>query len=280
MSSKERVLLPNGLYAYEDTRRTARILHHQVGAYFDQGLIVKPGMTVLDVGANMGVFALEVLHRTAGNLRLFCFEPAPITFDCLRRAVTEQFPEAQVELLNVGVASSVGEATFFYRPRASAMSSFSEGYVFSQDDVDNLAEKVAALELPEEYWREAVPSYLRWMPRPVRRALARYHTLQTVRKVIPSTCSVTTIDHVVQQHGVDRIDLLKIDVEGSEWDVLQGIGASTWPKIHSMAIEVHDLDHRLEKTKALLREQGFATIHVDQEDVFRGTSIYGIWACR
>ena len=37
---------------------------------------------------------------------------------------------------------------------------------------------------------------------------------------------------------VQQIDLLKVDVEGAELDVLQGIGASQWAAIKQVVAEV------------------------------------------
>ena len=79
---------------------------------------------------------------------------------------------------------------------------------------------------------------------------------------------------------MDRIDVLKIDVEGSEWDVLQGIGSGDWPKIQSVAIEIHDVEGRLQKIKQLLEQQAYSNIRVYQEDVFRDSTVFGLWGTR
>jgi FkbM family methyltransferase len=47
---------------------------------------------------------------------------------------------------------------------------------------------------------------------------------------------VQTLDRVVQALGINRIDLLKIDVEGFELDVLQG-ACETFPLIHRLVLE-------------------------------------------
>ena len=43
---------------------------------------------------------------------------------------------------------------------------------------------------------------------------------------------MTTVSALMAQHDLDRIDLLKIDVEGAELDVLRGIRPEDWPRIH------------------------------------------------
>ena len=44
---------------------------------------VAPGDTVLDVGANVGAFALHVAKACDGNLRILALEPSPDTFAAL-----------------------------------------------------------------------------------------------------------------------------------------------------------------------------------------------------
>ena len=49
-------------------------------------------------------------------------------------------------------------------------------------------------------------------------------------------CQFRTLSEVMREHNVERIDLLKIDVEKSELDVLNGIGPSEWKKIDQLVI--------------------------------------------
>jgi len=279
MSRPKVVMLPNGCYAYEDTPNAAAILYRQILEYYDQGLEVAEGMTVFDVGANIGLFALEALYRTQGRIRIFCFEPAPKAFQCLHRSLAEQYPNSEVVALNVGLSSSACEATFFYRRQASAMSSFDPGCVLTDKDIDRLASTAASADLPREY-EQHVPRWFFWLPTSLRRFVIQRKLRRVIADVEPVVCKMTTVDDVIRLYDVSRIDVLKIDVEGAEWEVLQGIGAGNWPKIQALAVEVHDIDGRLVQVETLLREQGFAHIRTQQEAVFRDTTVFSIWATR
>ena len=57
--------------------------------------------------------------------------------------------------------------------------------------------------------------------------------------------------------GEQRVDLLKIDVEGDELQALQGIEARHWDRIAQVALEVHDVDGRLGAVEALLEARGY-----------------------
>ncbi|MCE9649647.1 MAG: FkbM family methyltransferase [Parvibaculum sp.] len=52
--------------------------------------------------------------------------------------------------------------------------------------------------------------------------------------VLSDSVDVTTIGEVIEQHGIDRIDFLKIDVEGFDFSVLKGV---PWNSIRPSAIE-------------------------------------------
>eukprot|EP01052_Picozoa_sp_SAG31_P078273 SAG31_NODE_37760_length_301_cov_1.529703_1_plen_47_part_01 len=43
------------------------------------GVRIRPGMVVIDAGANVGLFALELLERLQGDAEILCFEPVPAT---------------------------------------------------------------------------------------------------------------------------------------------------------------------------------------------------------
>lgn len=71
------------------------------------------------------------------------------------------------------------------------------------------------------------------------------------------TCPVLTLSQVVDRERLDRIDLLKIDVEKAESEVLAGIDSATWDIIDQIVVEVHDLHGRLGQVLGLLAERGF-----------------------
>jgi hypothetical protein len=58
---------------------------------------------------------------------------------------------------------------------------------------------------------------------------------------------------------------VKIDVEGSEWNVLEGIAEEDWPKIRQFVVEAHDVDGRVEKMRSVFENRGYRTV-VSQED--------------
>ena len=63
---------------------------------------------------------------------------------------------------------------------------------------------------------------------------------------------------------VERIDLLKIDVEGAELDVLAGVEDEHWPLIRQISMEVEPMNKRhLPALCERLRSLGFLQIALE-----------------
>jgi FkbM family methyltransferase len=274
MALRGRVTLPNGLPVYGATRADARSQHLMRG-YFRPGVEVRPGMTVLDVGANIGLFSLEVLQRCDGDVDLLAFEPAPQPFASLERNVHELFPGARVCLYRCALADRPGDATLYYRPRVSGTSSLA-----NEDGGDPEAFIDAMLAEPPPEYRDVFPPWFRRLPRRMARELLRLATRWAGARVVATACTVTTVSRVLCERGIARVDFLKVDVEGAELDVLRGIEPADWPKIRTLAIEVHDIDDRVQTIAAMLATAGFQRIQVEQEWPFQGTHLYMVHAGR
>src|SRR5262249_32270912 len=80
-------------------------------------------------------------------------------------------------------------------------------------------------------------------------------------------------------NNVERIDLLKIDVEKSEMDVLSGIQDSDWQKIRQCVVEVHDTDGRLEEITRLFKSEGY-DVSVEEDESLKNTGLYNVYAVR
>jgi FkbM family methyltransferase len=274
-----RAMLSSGLPVYGASRADVRY-EQFTGAYFRDGVEFRPGMTVIDVGANIGMFSLEVLRRTGGDLRLLAFEPAPETFAHLEQNVRELFPNTRASLYRCAVADLPGETTFYHRPRAPCLSSLERTLPRDAPGGDEEALIEGALrEQPTElHGRD--PAWFRRLPPRAAKGIYRLASRWAAAEVVETPCVVTTVSEVVREHAIDRVDFLKVDVEGAELDVLRGIEPGDWPKIQMLAAEVHDIDHRVAKIRAMLAAAGFAHIRVDQDWPHEGTNVYMLHAAR
>ena len=59
--------------------------------------------------------------------------------------------------------------------------------------------------------------------------------------IIQSDVKQKTLEYVLLEHGLDSIDLLKLDCEGSEYDILENVQSSSGEKIGALCGEYHGL---------------------------------------
>ena len=252
--------------------RTSRIaedsLLKEVDEYFACGIKVSPGETVLDVGANIGAFALRVAERCRGDVRLVCFEPIPATYGALARnfQTNEWLKKTRHMLFPLGLSSpaNAGRPLAFYNFAHFATNSTCdvagkrrEFEIFFEDRCRRLTAKLgrfAALGHLLQALAEspAWHAVLWW-------TLSRWMGIEVV------TVPMATLGHMLKRHQIAGVDLLKIDVEGAELDVLLGLDAETWPRVRQVVMETHNRDGRQDKIARLLAENGLRQIAVTQQ---------------
>jgi amino acid adenylation domain-containing protein/FkbM family methyltransferase len=89
---------------------------------------------------------------------------------------------------------------------------------------------------------------------------------------------VRTISDVVHEHGLERLDLLKVSVAGGALAVLAGIDDRDWPKIEQAVVEVQG-EAQLQPVLQLLEEQGLAAI-VEDDQLLPGSGLHTVFARR
>ena len=71
------------------------------------------------------------------------------------------------------------------------------------------------------------------------------------------TCRTTTVSQLMIDERLGMIDLLKIDVEGDEMAVLEGITDADADRIHEVVMEAHDVNGRVAAITSWLKAHGF-----------------------
>lgn len=131
---------------------------------------LRPGMTFLDVGANVGYYtALAASHVSPGKGRVISFEPSPYAFDRLNLMVLNNKLD-HVTAVHAGLSDMAGAGKLYL------------GVGFHNHSPTMVAHENA-----------------------------------------PATeITVVSLDDEAERVGIERIDLMKIDVEGHEPKVLGG----------------------------------------------------------
>ena len=234
------IRLPNEYEIVYQSKAEARYFYHDIFeklVYLRHGFTLGDGDVVFDVGGNIGLFTLCV-HSLGHRLDSYTFEPAPRVYEILRINASRYAPRARV--FNYGISDRVAEAEFTFYPNSPGMSTF---YPRLEDERETL------LAIMENQLREGMDGMERVMKHADDLLEERFRA-ETFR------CTLRPLSQVIYEHRVERIDLLKVDVEKSEYDVLLGIEEADWPRIRHLVLEV-DTDELLERGTALLGRHGF-----------------------
>jgi FkbM family methyltransferase len=245
-------VLPNGRAIFHASDDETRFLYHEIfdaHEYLAHGVTCPANAVVIDAGANIGLFALS-LHWSRPGTRVYAFEPAP-TFDILAANFARHGVAGAAE--QVAITNACGTTSFTFYPEVSGMSGR-----YADPDVDAAVVKRLLVN---------------------REPLLAPHVHQIVAgKLVPCamTCRTITISDAIRDRELDRIDLLKLDVEGSERDALAGVAAAHWPRIAQVVVEVHGDAGDVAR---LLHDRGFE-VAIDGGGLRTGTGLYGVYARR
>ena len=198
--------------------------------------------TVMDVGANIGVFATHI-KSLKPHSRIFCIEPIPSSCSVLRTNLERYDVDQRPVVLNCGVSDSSGFKEFKVLKGSSQSATCqppnlcltaADAAKAIENDSD-MSEIIASSE--NDYLQRAFNSQVP----------------ETV------TVEVRAISSLITSHQVNVIDLLKIDTEASELSVLEGISVEHFPIIKNIILEIHTRQRVNEITK-LLSQHGFTVV--------------------
>ncbi len=264
--------LPNGNKIFCLRETEVPILYEQIQGYIKYGIELHEGDIVFDVGANIGLFALWAYQNCHKNVNIYAFEPIPAVFNVLQ-ANAQRFDSDKIKAFSCGLSQESKSITFAYNPNASMLSS---AYPEDSNEIKNQLNQSIFRNLKYAqknfHWLFLFPKFMR--PFFIEKLMERTFKIERI------TCQLKTLSEMIREQNIEKIDLLKIDVEKSELDVLLGIEAQDWQKIKQIVVEVHDLEDRLQTITNLLKEQGLSEIQVEQEPLFQGSNIFNVYAWR
>ena len=240
VDGRERYTLKNGLSVLQLNPNETDFLFSEMferNAYLRHGVHLHDGAVIVDVGSNIGMFAMFA-HVSHAGLRLVCVEPNPHV-----RALLEgnlRLFGADARVFDCGISASEGTADFTFYPGFSILSGL------HADIADE---------------KEVVRSYIRQQRDMAGSDDAAVEEVLAA-KLRPVTIPVPLrpLGDVIAESGLTRIDLLKINVEKAELEVLLGLRDEQWAMIQQIALELHDVDGRLDITLTMLKARGFEVV--------------------
>jgi len=258
--------LSDGLELFHLNLEETRFVHDEIftdRTYLRHGITLSDGACVVDVGANIGLFALFV-HRNYQRTRILAIEPVPEVFEVL--AANADLHQLDARLIRCALGATPGEATFTFYPHNSVMSGM------HADDTHDRATTRTFLRNKNPTLFEGAAAN----PATGRYVDAMFSRLFQSRTF---TTPVRTLSSILAECGSPRVDLLKIDVEKAEHDVIAGVAPTDWPSIRQLVVEVHDTSNRLAALRSQLSSLGY-TVSVEQDPVLASTDIWTLYALR
>jgi len=263
-ANRKRYTLPNGLEIvhlnqYETDYLYQEIFDHE--CYLKQGICLPDGATVVDIGANIGMFSLFVMSRCV-NPRIYAFEPAPAAHDVLKANCDVYGSSAKA--FNLGVSDKQGTANFTFYENSSVFSGFYSDEAEDRQAINAVVRNMldansVADESTQEYVNELTQDRLRCSTH---------------------LCDLTTVSDIIRDNQIDRIDLLKIDAEKSELDIIRGIADRDWAKIDQIVLEIHDSTGKaVRRIQDLLTQKGYRCA-VEQEKLLERSGLFNLFATR
>ena len=225
------VCFPGGFRCYTHSdEREVMLLYNEIfikQEYLGTNLTLESCRYIFDVGANIGLFTIFA-KKINPDAIVHAFEPIKATYDVLVKNIAlHGLTDIHVHNHAIGSEDGRERAMTFYPHTAGNSTAHPE----SKDVLKRILAEVIGL---------AQASYLFQSPQ-----------VQTV----PSR----TLSAVIHEEGVPSIDLLKIDTEGDELPVLQGISQVHYPIIRQIAAELHS-ETDLTEAKEILRSRGYEVL--------------------
>lgn len=193
---------------------------------------------VVDAGANIGLFTLSLLARDI-PIRVLCFEPVPAIRACLKRnlAAVKRPAGCRIDVRDCALGKLDGYADFTFLPRGPGNSTMFPEKKHAEFDAISAQERS--------------PELHDWL----------HGLLQEELRIV---CPISRLSTAIALEGLDRIDLLKIDVEGAELELLEGLDDSDWHRVRHIAMEcaLWNKPH-LPMLREMLLSRGFRQVVFD-----------------
>ena len=247
IAGHRRQVLPNGLAPVSQNQNETKYVYGEIFerlTYLQHGITLPDDAVVLDIGANIGMFT-SFVGQYGKNCRIFAFEPIAETAEFLR--INAELYGGNAKVFQQGVSDKPGRSGL---------------RILSTPDMMSGMSAYAAPEVEAEVVRRYLDNAGASSGQEAALADAADEILDGHFESRQQVCQLTTVSYIVRREGLDRIDLLKIDVQRAEIEVLNGIDDEHWPLVRQVALELHDPDGnvesgRLAEIRALLAEHGF-----------------------
>ncbi len=263
--NKSRYILPNNLEIVHLNKYETDYVYKEIfndKCYLRHGIYINDGDTVIDIGANIGLFSLFI-NQNCEKPKIYAYEPSPVVYQLLK-ANCEAYGQ-NIQTFNCGVSDRQKTAQFTFYENSSVFSSF---YTDEKED--------------EQVIRAVIRNMLKSEISEESEELERYAEDLTAGRLKSKAyeCQLVSVSDIIRENDIEKINLLKIDAEKSELDIINGIDDADWLKIDQIVIEIHDRSKKAAKRiESTLNQKGYHCA-VEQETLLEDSGLYNIYASR
>lgn len=255
-------VLPNDMKINHIHDYETDYLYHEIfeeNTYLKQGIQLPENACVIDIGANIGIFSLFI-HCHCRNAKIYACEPIASTYQVLKMNMDRyQLGVA----LQCGVSNQDGEQIFKHYQNSTVFSGKYATPQLDQQKIKAIASNVIKKNFDISF--EEIEEYVN--------LFTNDRTIMKEEKV-----STKTLSTIIKENEISKIDLLKIDAEGSEMDILSGIKSEDWDRIGQIVMEVHVNEQiSLPNIISILEEHKFSVQH-DCEALLDNSGFINVYA--
>jgi FkbM family methyltransferase len=193
-------------------------------------------ITLIDVGANMGLFSRQLLIAIPAIAKVFCYEPEPQNFACMGHNL-KPFGD-RVMMIEAAVSNSSGQMEFYLDPTnngnfslavdamppnfgkivvdvrdvAIESATWGEGRIFYKSDTEGLDEQVAAAIRPDVWQRVFAGIMEIW---PIKKPVVDRSSFAAILDRFPNKVFLANADTKVSEMAVTTADVLKYVASGN-----------------------------------------------------------------
>ena len=241
------------------------MLYEHIHGYFDEFISIKKGDTIIDIGANIGILGIELSKKFKNDIEIISFEPIKEIFKVLKKNSLESNND-KFKCYQFGISDENTTEEFTFYPHSPALSS-SNNEIWNSKNELMKALKGNLDNAPKNWW------WVKFVPY----SFYPFILNQLIKNPVKVSCELKKLSDVIENLNIKKIDLLKIDCEGNELKVLNGISNNNWPIINQLIIEVHNINDRLNYINNMLVDKGYVIKKI-QEPSLKNTNLYNLFA--
>lgn len=205
---------------------------------------------IFDVGSNIGLYSLYINDKFS-NVEIHAFEPIKDLYEKNKHNINQNKKNTNnIIINNLALGEKTSSKIINFYPNADGLSTIN-------NDMENKKSKILEQKCHNSYCKNLCKAF--------------YSNIldKGLSEQKQEVINIIKMSDYIDAHSITTIDLVKIDVEGYELNVLNGINKEHFKMINNLIIEVENYDsNNLNNIKQLLIENNFDVFDLYPNDLW------------